>query len=96
MCAIDSITVEWGQSLREDFTDEERVQYSCDDQPTLIVAGTAGKLRVFLPSAVVKVLGNDLVPLVAGVASHEIDRLPWRFEVADDMNFNRSAPVLRR
>jgi hypothetical protein len=94
----DNITVEWGQSIRDDLTAEERAQYaSASGQPTLVIAGPPGKLRVFLPAAVAKVLGNDLEPLLAGLASHEMDRLPWRVEVEDSMNFNHAtAPVLSR
>ena len=94
----DNITVEWGKPFPTALTDEQRRQYAdAPDQPTLIVAGPFGKLRVFPPPAVVKVLGNDLEPLLAGLASHEIDRLPWRVEVEDSMNFNHAtAPVLSR
>jgi hypothetical protein len=52
-------------------------------------------LRVFPPPNVVKLLGNDLAPLLAGLASNEIDRLPWPVEEEDDTRFNRT-PGLRR
>lgn len=95
----DSIAVEWGKPMPpEDQTDEERRQYiNAPDQPTLIVSGPFGKLRVFPPPAVVKAIGDDLEPLLVGLANHELDRLPWPFEVDDSFRFNQAqAPVLRR
>jgi len=95
--SADSISVEWGKpSPADDMTDEERRRYVlAPDEPSLLVSGSFGKLRVFPPPAAVKVFANNLEPLALGLASHEIDRLPWGVEEEAPELFCRSL-VLRR
>lgn len=82
------MVVEWGRHFKEGRTEEERRQYAdAPDQPTLLLSGPFGRLRVSPPPEAVKVLGDDLDPLLDALARQAISRLPWPITPEDRLNF---------
>ena len=69
-------------------TEVEQEQYAdAPEQPTLLIFGPFGRLRIFPPPEVVKALGNDLDPLFDALAGQVISRLPWPIAEEDRLNF---------
>lgn len=100
----DSIAVEWATPLPpkplDELTDEERREFAKvanTEQPTLLVSGPFGRLRLFPPPVVLQALGQagNVEALALAVAAHQIDRLPWPFEDVTQQEPSVAPRVLR-
>lgn len=90
---VDSLRIEWGKPpepyISTVLTDEEQEQLdtyaALPPQPTLLLTGPAGRLRIFIPDDFVEALPDgNFDALLFALFSRQIDRLPWPLDDLTD------------